>query len=498
MQLSLSFSTLLAGIFITMSMQAVEALPIIKRNSHFVTMPLKRVERARDLHPQIHLQQNINRGIRRLARMSGREAPSSISLEQNLAKRVLAVEGNEGLERRFNRSGLPRRGKREDEDVLEKRYNRVGIPAGSNANAASSVSLKKGGKGAPAPPAVSEANTPSANNSLGLDIEARDVGYLAKVQIGTPPRDFLILMDSGSADFWVGAEGCQSQAGGGCGNHNFLGPQSSSSFQDTGAPFSVTYGTGKVSGNIVKDQVAIAGLPLSAHTFGVASVESVDFSADSTPFDGLMGLAQSTLSEQQTPTPVDSLADAGLIADAIVSFKISRLADNKNDGEITFGGLDDTKFDSKTLVTVPNVNQQGFWEAALDAATVDGKDTGLTGRTAILDTGTTLLILPAADAQAVHKQIQGAKSDGQGGFTIPCTTKASVALTFGGQQFTIDPRDIAFQPVNANDPQGDCVSGITSGNAGGPNEWLVGDVFLKNAYFSTDTSKNTVSLAQLV
>lgn len=45
---------------------------------------------------------------------------------------------------------------------------------------------------------------------------ANDVGYIATVQVGTPPRDFSILMDSGSADFWIGAEGCQSQQGGGC------------------------------------------------------------------------------------------------------------------------------------------------------------------------------------------------------------------------------------------------------------------------------------------
>jgi len=47
---------------------------------------------------------------------------------------------------------------------------------------------------------------------------SQDVGYLATIQVGTPPQDFLILMDSGSADLWVGAEKCQSQAGGDCVN----------------------------------------------------------------------------------------------------------------------------------------------------------------------------------------------------------------------------------------------------------------------------------------
>lgn len=60
------------------------------------------------------------------------------------------------------------------------------------------------------------------------------------------------------------------------------------------------------------------------------------------------------------------------------------LADNKNDGEVTFGGLDATKFDPATLTTFANVNAQGFWEGDMPAVTVNGKDTGLQNRTAIL------------------------------------------------------------------------------------------------------------------
>jgi len=63
---------------------------------------------------------------------------------------------------------------------------------------------------------LTPANTPSTPNSLGLDIVTNDVGYVATVQMGTPPRDFNILMDSGSADLWVGAEKCVSEVGSDC------------------------------------------------------------------------------------------------------------------------------------------------------------------------------------------------------------------------------------------------------------------------------------------
>lgn len=211
-----------------------------------------------------------------------------------------------------------------------------------------------------------------------------------------------------------------------------------------------------------------------------------------------MGLAQSSLSNQGVPTPVESLASAGIIQEAITSYKISRVSDSLNDGEVTFGGKDTSKFDPKTLVTLPNVNPQGFWEAQMDAVTVNGQDLGFDNRTAILDTGTTLLVVPPSDAEAIHRAIPGAKSDGNGGFTIPCTTNASLALSFGGQLFTIEPSDLTFVPSNSKDLTGDCVSGISSGQVQGPNEWLNGDVFLKNAYFSTDVGKNTIQLAKLI
>ncbi|KAF5366999.1 hypothetical protein D9758_003986 [Tetrapyrgos nigripes] len=531
MQLKLSFASLLTGVLLALSAQDAEARPLVNRNSGVVTLPLKRIAQRDDIHPSILLQQHINRSNRRLARFTGRDAPSELELRSNIERRVAALE-DPALAKRFNRSGV----KVAKKPNAKRFSNRVGLAgsaaqsfrnrkggfggagaagaggAAAGAAGAAAAGGQNGGDGAngngtaangggaasAAADSVEVANPPTADNSLGLDIEAQDVGYLATIQMGTPPQDFLILMDSGSADFWVGSENCVSVDGGDCGDHKFLGAQSSSSFQDSGAPFQVTYGTGAVAGTIVQDDINVAGLQLTAHTFGTADQETEDFAGPQTPFDGLMGLAQSTLSEQKTLTPIEALAKQGLVQSAITSYKISRAADNLNDGEITFGGLDQTKFDPQTLTTLQNVNAQGFWEGAMDAVTVDGQDTGLQGRTAILDTGTTLIVAPPDDAAAVHQLIQGAQDAGQGQFTVPCTLNQSVALTFGGTEFAIDPRDIAFSPLDPNDPQGDCLSGISAGQVGGAQEWLVGDVFLKNAYFSTDVDQNQIQLAKLV
>lgn len=113
----------------------------------------------------------------------------------------------------------------------------------------------------------------------------------------------------------------------------------------------------------------------------------------------------------------------------------------------------------------------------MDMVQVNGK-TILTDRTGILDTGTTLIVAPASDAKAIHDEIPGSTSDGKGGYTIPCTSRVKVALSFGGVLFEINPVDLTFQPTTKN-LAGMCISGISSGKIGGDRQWLIGDVFLK-------------------
>ncbi|KIY43794.1 aspartic peptidase A1 [Fistulina hepatica ATCC 64428] len=463
-----------------------------------VTFPLKRIRSTSDVHPLLRMQQHINRGQRRLAQMTGRELPSDHQLYEKLRKRADWL--GTPLEERFYRVGLA------GAPHNSKRFNRQGLDLGhpidlndlspTVSSIAKEVESKVNSASAN-DDAAETMFTPTASNSIGLDIESDDVGYMATVSMGTPAREFLLLVDSGSADTWVASQTCQGEDGGDCGDHVYLGSSVSSTFEATAKTFNITYGSGQISGRVISDTLEFAGFTLKNHSFGVATVESSNFASNSTPFDGLMGLALSSLSSEGVPTPPEALVSAGLIDQAIVSFKLARISDATNDGEITFGGLDSSKYVASTLTTVDNVSDEGFWEASMDSVLVDGTSLGLSGRTAILDTGTTLVIAPAADALAVHQSIVGAEQDSSGGFFVPCDTNATVTLVFGGTEFSIASEDLAYSVASTDDGEELCTSGIQSGSVGSDTEWLVGDVFLTNVYFSTNVQENTLSLANL-
>ncbi|WVQ71263.1 hypothetical protein IAR50_000789 [Cryptococcus sp. DSM 104548] len=325
----------------------------------------------------------------------------------------------------------------------------------------------------------------------GLDyiIESNDIGYLADISLGTPAKSFLMLMDTGSADTWVPSTDC-GQAD--CGAHQALGTDSST-FQASNTAFQVTYGSGAVAGQLAADTMTIAGMTLVNHAMGVTTQETEQFSGANVPFDGLMGLALSTLSNQGVSTPIESLKSTGVLQNAVLGIALGRVDDGDNSGELVFGQPDDAKIDASTTQTMQLTSTDGFWQVAMSAVSVDGQS-AVTGKQAILDTGTSLMVAPEADATAVHQQIDGAADVGNGMYSIPCTTNQAVSMTFGNIAFNIDARDMIFQPLT-NDLTGDCLSSLSAGTIKDDDTWLLGDTFLKNVYMTTNADDGTVQLS---
>ncbi|KAK7454473.1 hypothetical protein VKT23_011229 [Stygiomarasmius scandens] len=430
------------------------SLSALALSSRAISLTLNSVYTTTDVngsHPALVHQQHVNRGVRRLAMMTGQPVPTGNEFLSHLYARIM---------------GLPD-GARLLAQVQDKNSSDEGKPF------------------------------------VPLNIETNDVGYFCSIEIGNPPRSFQVLVDSGSGDLWVGGEGCQGDGGGGCGTHNFLGPNSSTTLNVTQEGWFIFYGSGDVAGFLAYDDIAVAGFSLKGHKFGVAMNESSEFTPNDVPYDGILGFAKSAISQQKTKTLLEALRDAGEIDEATVSYKIPRLADQQNsgtEGEMTIGGLNPTRYNPQTLVTMKNVNPSGFWEVPMDRMNVNGYDMGWTNRTVVLDTGTTLLIVPEDDSDAIHRLIPGAKPDmASSAWKIPCKTDVSISMTFEGMEFSLDPRDIAWNPVDVNDPDGECYSGIHGGSFGlGPTHWLAGDTFLKNVYLNTNVDRDEISLAALL
>lgn len=123
-----------------------------------------------------------------------------------------------------------------------------------------------------------------------------------------------------------------------------------------------------------------------------------------------------------------------------------------------------------------------------------------TSMPAIVDTGTTLIILPTALSRAIHASIPGAQYNFFYGWRMPCDladSKSDETITFslGGQEFPIPLRDIVRvkRSVDINPFNNLCFSGI--GEADTPLA-ILGDTFLRSYYSVYDFGNARVGLAK--
>ncbi|KAJ4331833.1 hypothetical protein N0V95_009802 [Ascochyta clinopodiicola] len=257
--------------------------------------------------------------------------------------------------------------------------------------------------------------------------------------------------------------------------------------QDT--PFSVTYGTGSVSGTLATDTLHIGGSLSPSVTFGLATNVSSEFKAY--PMDGILGIGRGTNAKEAVDAPqiMDALKDENLIGTKLYGIHLSRSSDGSNDGELNLGEVNTARFSGDLNWLDCEPNDTGFWEIPISDASVNGKPLGLQGKKGIMDTGTSYILMPPADALALHSAIPGFSQSGET-FSVPCTTKTPLQFLFGKTGYTIATADWLGGKLDS----GLCRSNIVGRQTFNESQWLIGDVFLKNVYSVFDFDGNRVGL----
>lgn len=193
---------------------------------------------------------------------------------------------------------------------------------------------------------------------------------------------------------------------------------------------------------MARDDVSFAGFKVNIE-FGLSTVVSSDFV--NFPIDGIMGLGFPEASQQGASTIMDVLVKAKLIDSKMFSVALSRATDGLNDGVVHFGRIVKSYY-TGDMTFSKSISDLGYWEIDIDDAAVDGKSLGLKGRTAIIDTGTSLILLPPDDAYNLHLAIEGARTDGES-FAVPCVTNKTLDMTFSGVTYRIPPIDWIGDPT---------------------------------------------------
>lgn len=320
-------------------------------------------------------------------------------------------------------------------------------------------------------------------NALAIDQDGSDFSYFSSVKIGSQGQSMYLLIDTGSANTWVFSSDCTSAS---CEIHNTFAEAQSTSLSTTQQNFELAYGTGEVSGIIATDTVAFANFSVSLG-FGLVTNASDDF--NNYPMDGILGLGRRTSDQLGSPTIMDVLSSKNAIAQELIGVHLNRAGDNTKDGEIVFGGIDTTKFSGSISYT--KTSNDDAWEIPVGDFVINNVPCNFTSRTAIVDTGTTFILLPPGDATFVHNAIPGSSSSGET-FTIPCNTKTKIEVSISGKKYAISPADYVGKPVASGSAT--CNSNIIGHQAFGPSQWILGDVFLKNVYSVFDYENKQIGL----
>ena len=237
------------------------------------------------------------------------------------------------------------------------------------------------------------------------------IEYISPIMVGG--QTINVALDSGSADLWVFSSRLPASAKVG---HQAYDPERSSSFRPIpGANFSITYGDGtSAAGDVGTDTVDVGGATVMGQSVQMAKSVSPAFVRDM-HLSGLLGLAFSQLS---TVKPVKQRTFFENVIPDLVQPLFTADLRKGTSGAFEFGRIDSTKFTSR-LAWIGANTSKGFWQVSTTGFTVGNGSTRFPESQAIVDTGTTLMLVSKEIFDGYYSHVPGAQQD-IGGMMFPC------------------------------------------------------------------------------
>merc|ERR1712241_175385 len=149
---------------------------------------------------------------------------------------------------------------------------------------------------------------------------------------------------------------------------------------------------------------------------------------------------------------------------------------NNQPGELVFGGVD-SKHYTGDFKFVP-LSSESYWEITLGGVKLGGTSVSST-KSAIVDSGTSLLAGPSAEGKAITDKL-GAKSVLGKEYTVDCSAELpDLIFTLGGQEYSLKEADLILQQSGST-----CILGLMGIDVPAPRSplWILGDVSMRKYY----------------
>uniref|UniRef100_A0AAV1U098 Peptidase A1 domain-containing protein n=1 Tax=Peronospora matthiolae TaxID=2874970 RepID=A0AAV1U098_9STRA len=283
--------------------------------------------------------------------------------------------------------------------------------------------------------ALALATVTSSFELLRIPLENFDqMQFIGSIDVGSPPQRFRVIFDTGSSDLWLPETNCIA-----CAGSSRYHAAASHSHEALNESFRLAYGSGNASGYVMREQLSLLGSDTASKSLTLSRVRMGSAGKTTERLqhfkaDGIVGLGLEALAQITKPSLLN--LDPRL---KLFSIYINPMPGMLPSAQLIVGGVDDTlpiahlpqssrlqvTWHHFPLVRYPSTQRaHGFWSVQLHqfaveslGSSVDAISMHRSSRTreevvvisaavAIVDSGTSLILLPRRAYEATIAQIQ--------------------------------------------------------------------------------------------